>query len=463
MVLCLLMLFAALAQSRPLVLQGGDVWSEGQLHRGWAVRMQDGLIQSVGPAGPLPEGVDWIDTAGAVVMPGLIDAHVHLSLDPGAHWRPTDPPTHARLLAAHRRALLASGVTTVLDPAILPAELGLVRAQEAAGLPGPRVLTTGVPLSPKDGYVSVVVPGFPGFSTRAEIAAQLDENVALGAVGVKVTLEPGMLRPIWPLFTPEQLSWIRAEAAARALPIYVHAMSPAMQRLAIEALGAHATVHPLDRPDAGVIAAARRAGTYEISTLAAFDVQRYPWSPERLADPLLDRLVPPEELATARAPDMGRRFLQANLDHLWPGMPFSRLALHSPGPRVLWAAQWQRRRAAIRALHQSGVRLVMGSDSGNWPVIPYLFHGWSSLRELALLVEAGLRPDEALQAATERTADMLNRPDLGRVRPGGKADLIVVPGAPLTEIGALRQIAWVIAAGEARRPEAWLAATPDQR
>jgi imidazolonepropionase-like amidohydrolase len=99
----------------------------------------------------------------------------------------------------------------------------------------------------------------------------------------------------------------------------------------------------------------------------------------------------------------------------------------------------------------------MGSDAGNWPRIPYLFHGPSSLRELELLEEVGFTPEEVLTAATKTAGEMLQL-ELGTIRVGGKAELVVVEGNPLEDLEAIREIRWTVFGGEARSPEEWLTA-----
>ena len=99
--------------------------------------------------------------------------------------------------------------------------------------------------------------------------------------------------------------------------------------------------------------------------------------------------------------------------------------------------------------------LVLGSDAGNWPIIPYLFHGPTSVRELELLGEAGLTPEQALTAATRTPARMLGI-EAGTVEVGRTADLIVVEGDPLTDLSAVRDVRWTVRAGVAATPEDWV-------
>jgi imidazolonepropionase-like amidohydrolase len=105
------------------------------------------------------------------------------------------------------------------------------------------------------------------------------------------------------------------------------------------------------------------------------------------------------------------------------------------------------------------VPLVVGSDSGNWPLFPYYFHGPTTWRELRMLAEAGLSPQEILRAATVNPAKMLALDDrIGTVEVGKLADLVVVSDDPLVDVErAMRSLRYTIRAGVARTPDAWMA------
>ena len=121
-----------------------------------------------------------------------------------------------------------------------------------------------------------------------------------------------------------------------------------------------------------------------------------------------------------------------------------------------------RRDASVEAalkLHRAGVPLLVGSDGGSWPVDPFRYHAVTTLREIALLAEAGLAPAQILVAATSAPAAMLGREgELGALTPGARADLVLLDGDPLRDISAFERVRWTIRDGVARTPEEWMKA-----
>ncbi len=99
----------------------------------------------------------------------------------------------------------------------------------------------------------------------------------------------------------------------------------------------------------------------------------------------------------------------------------------------------------------------MGSDSGNWEVIPWEFHGPTSVREVELLHLAGLSPMEALMASTSVPARMLGREsEIGTLAVGWRADLVILPEDPLEDLTVLTRPAWVMKDGEIRTSAGWM-------
>ena len=101
---------------------------------------------------------------------------------------------------------------------------------------------------------------------------------------------------------------------------------------------------------------------------------------------------------------------------------------------------------------------MLGSDSGNWPILAFMLHGFLTHLEIEALHDAGMTPLEVLTAGTRTAAEMLGMADeLGTIEVGKHADLLVVAGDPLQDLSLLRAPAWTIRAGEARPALEWLA------
>ncbi|MEL6345171.1 MAG: amidohydrolase family protein [Myxococcota bacterium] len=459
--LILTLFHAALAQDTLLLRDVRPVDARGPQPRGDLLIAGD-RIAAVGPDLLAPEGAHVIDAGGAFVTPGIIDAHVHISMAPGAQWRPPlSEDEEAARRAHHLRALLSWGVTTFADPGISREDAQQIQALSEQG-PSPRPVWIGPILSPPGGYVVDVIPGLPAPETPAQARHFIEDfDAALDPVGVKVTMEDGFIRPVWPLHDDAVLDEVSRTCAEYGLDIYVHANEDEMYRrglpLAPRAF-VHAPVSPLSDAVRDQLIA---SGTYVITTLSTGMAALLEGDTAHWDDPRVHRSVPLDELATARDPAIGVAYRRAVAALALPRARW----LHGAAARVAGSPrvienQVARMADEIRALHDAGVPLVMGSDSGNWPALPYLQHGPSSLLEIEGLQErAGLSPLDVLTAATWTPAQMLRIDDeVGLVEVGMTADLLLLPADPLEDIRVLGRPMQVIRAGEAHPPADWLKA-----
>lgn len=429
-----------------------------------AVRIRDGRIVAIAQD-LASEGEPVLDVGGATVMPGLADSHVHLSFAPGAGLRNDSPEISLALRRQHLKAYLAWGVTTLLDPAVL-AEVAIeTQAYLAAGHPGPRYVHLGPPLSTPGGYLDELFP--PGIATLEQLRQRLDDIKRSGAVGAKLTFEPGMLLPIWQLHPPPMLAAIADGTRARQLPLYTHAMTAAMYQKAL-ALDVHAMVHSPTDISEELLRTLRERGVFVITTAAVYEVERILLEQERLAEPLFQLTVPAVERATVVDPEERSRFATYMAAMLTPQLPGGARRLFARGYRTGWAVagsrpELDRRLKAvlrtIKRMHDAGIPLVMGTDSGNWPIFPYYFHGPTSHLEVGLLLRAGLTSKEVLRSCTLNPARMLGLDgEQGRIAIGQRADLLIVDADPLTDLGAaLRALRYVIRSGTAHTPKEWMA------
>jgi imidazolonepropionase-like amidohydrolase len=429
-----------------------------------SILIRDGVIREIGPTIGTPDGAAVIDAQGGTVIPGLIDAHVHLYSVPGAAFRGDSEEVKRERRRAHLRAYLANGVTSVLDTGISLEHLAEIRGWLAAGAPGPRVYALGPPLSAPGGYADDRPESYAfHFSVPDPAAAEamVARVAAAGAVGIKVKIEYGFgPTEVWPIHSPEVRRAIVAAARRHGIPVYVHAFSEEEQRIAIE-MEPHALVHGgfmRGAPSDEHVERLRSAGTWMISTLSIGDAGRLGLEPELLDAPHVRLSVPEDERNTARDPASGEA-LTAEVTRLstpwWmPGWFLRVLVTAFPS---LNAVATEPAAAAIGRFHAAGIPIVMGSDSGNWEIIPYEFHGPTSVREVELLANAGLTPAEAIVAATRLPAEMLGVADeIGSLQVGKRADLVILAEDPLEDLSALTRPLWIVKDGEARTPMGWM-------
>jgi imidazolonepropionase-like amidohydrolase len=415
-----------------------------------------GRIAALDPA-EVPEGTQVLDAEGKTVVPGLVDSHLHVTLAPAQAFRKESDEALWERHGTHLRALLAWGVTTVVDPGITLDNAKRIRALQARS-PSPEVIFVGPLLGPTGGYPAAVVPEFPGLGSRAQLEAQLDAFMVVKPVGVKVTMEQGVFYKIWPLHTLEMRAAIMEEAGRRDLPLYVHAMSPKMTRLALT-MKPRVLVHAPQQGNDRLVDEVAESGAYVVSTLDIVGAGRLMWHPEELDDPRIALTVPQDEIDAARSPEVREAFADALGRTLAPGMPgwVRWLGKRLTFTERYFQSRYRRARDVISRLHKAGVPVVVGSDSAGWPIFPYLLHGRSTHVEMGLLSDAGLTPAEVLTAATLRPATMLGmEAEIGTVEVGKRADLLVVSGDPLEDVGALGHPVWVIRAGEVRTPQGWM-------
>lgn len=322
------------------------------------------VVVDNGRIGTVALGARRIDCQGAVLLPGLIDAHLHLRD------------------VATLRQLVASGVTTALDMACFPPSA----ADALRGLPGlTDIRSAGTP-AVAPGSPQSQLPGFPqdAVLTGPEQAHDfVRARVAEGSDYIKVVIEES--GP-----APETVQAVTAAARSLGKAVMAHATSTATVERALAA-GVGMIHHvPLDRPLSPALA-------------------------ERYAATL-----------TVAVPTLTMMEGFAGLGI--PGMDYA-------------AAE-----GSVAALRRAGARVLAGTDANLTPGIPVQPpFGHSMHHELELLVRAGLTAREALRAATSLPAQSFGLRDRGAVRPGYRADLLLVGGDPLADITATRDVlrVWV--------------------
>ena len=404
-----------------------------------------------------------LDAGGLTVLPGLIDSHVHLASVPGSVYRHDSETCIRELRRTHLRAYLACGVTTVLDAGMTIADAREIQSWLDHGHPGPRMVVLSPAFTTPHGYLAGGAPSvghfFPPVSSPQEVEERFSESDGLNAVGVKVFLESGFGASCWPIHAPEIREAIRQGAARRKLPLYIHTTIEADTRVALD-MGAFALAHLASLESGELIARLKQRSAYVTSTLSIQDAWLTQHEPERLDDSLVQLTVPPLEIATARQPDawkfLNRTFAQ------WLSPDAVDEAMHTIESNVPNAlAAWK---AIAGKLHEAGLPIVVGTDSGAWPLMPCEFHGPTTLREMELLGASGLSAMEVIQAATLIPSRMLGvSAEIGTVEVGKQADLAIVQGNPLEDLRTLRNIKWTVKGGIARSPEEWMTSNQEQQ
>ena len=360
-------------------------------------------IRSVG--GVVPDNANILDASGATLLPGLIDAHVHTSVD------------------GLRNALLF-GVTTELEM------MGHWTAQERQEVAErddlADVRSAGFGITAPGGHPSELMPddeppeagddeghghgfAFPAVSTPTEAAHLVARLVNEGSDYIKVMIEEGSVlgAPGLPLLSNETLTTAVSEAHRYGKMIIAHTLTMSATRQAITA-GVDGLAHLfIDGPHTSELTAA-------IAASGAF-------------------VTPCLTLNSSILGHTGAAFaadtrVRSKLSKEWFDTLCSSFNTYPQGrlEDVL---------ATVLALHRAGVDILVGTDvSVPLPHLGGLAHGASVHHELQLLVAAGLTPIEALRAATALPARRFGLVDRGRIAPGARSDLLLVEGDPTTNI-----------------------------
>jgi len=375
-----------------------------------------GTITAIGSSSAtrLSSGVTAIDLLHATCLPGLIDVHTHLTGDPASHGYSRlgiSVPREAIIGAKNARLTLRAGFTTVRNVGAHGyTDVALRDGIDAGDIEGPRMRVSGPALGITGGhcdnnllpsefhYKSDGVADGP-WAARAKVR----ETVKYGADLIKICASGGVLskgdQPGTPQYTLEEMQAIAEEAHKLGRKVAAHAHGTQSIKDAIRA-GIDSIEHSSLIDDEG-IALAKQHGTYLV-----FDIYN-------------DDFILQEGAKAGMLPESIEK--EKKLGRL--------------------------QRENFRHAYQSGAKLAFGTDSGVYP------HG-DNAKQFTKMVEWGMKPAEAIQAATVNAADLIGWADkIGALEAGHYADLIAVSGDPASDVRVLESVKFVMKGGTVVRSD----------
>ncbi len=373
-----------------------------------------GIITSVGPASsPMASGgATIVDLPSATCLPGLIDVHTHLTSDPSASGYQglgISVPREAITGVKNARLTLHAGFTTVRNVgAGNYTDVALRDGINDGDVEGPRMLVSGPPLGITGGHCDNNLLPFEFHFKESGVAdgpwearAKVRETIKYGADVIKICASGGVLskgdQPGTPQYTLEEMQAIAEEAHKLGRKVAAHAHGTQSIKDAIRA-GIDSIEHSSLIDDEG-IALAKQHGTYLV-----FDI----YNDDYILQEGAKVGMLPESIEKEKK--IGR-LQRENFRHAW----------------------------------QSGAKIAFGTDAGVYP------HG-DNAKQFAKMVEWGMKPLDAIQAATIKAADLISWGEkVGAIETGHYADIIAVSGDPTSDVRTLESVKFVMKGGTAVR------------
>jgi imidazolonepropionase-like amidohydrolase len=407
------LIFVSLSHAAPGAVRCGkllDVRAGHMLSDQVVVFDDTGSITAVGPTATtkLPPSVSAVDLSSATCLPGLIDVHTHITADPSANGYAglgISAPREAVTGVKNARITLHAGFTTIRNVGAGSYTDVAVRDGINDGeIEGPRMLVSGPPLGITGGHCDNNLLPFEFHFKDQGVAdgpwaarAKVREVIKYGADVVKVCASGGVLskgdQPGTPQYSFEELQAIATEAHKLGRKVAAHAHGTQSIKDAINA-GIDSIEHSSLIDDEG-IALAKQHGTY-----LDFDIYN-------------DDFI------------------------LQEGAKAGMLTESIEKEKKIGRLQ----RENFRRAFQAGTKMAFATDAGVYP------HG-DNAKQFAKMVEWGMKPIDAIQAATISAADLLGwSGKVGVIETGHYADIIAVNGDPLTDVRILETVKFVMKGG----------------
>lgn len=425
---------AGVLEGQQVVVADGKIVSIGRMVSEASAGGPDGTGRVITSAGE-PAGA--IDGTGKTLLPGLIDAHVHLFNTAAPPWYLALPDGKHSL-----EAYVFSGVTSVVSMGDDAKQMKDAKAQLASGAwVGPRIVAAGSPITRTGGHPAaskneilptVLGPLIPDFAYEIETPADADAAVETmktnGASFVKMVVDdlPGGM----PRLEEAHLKAIVEAAHKRGLKAVAHVGNADDAMLAVKA-GVDALNHMpnLGPMNDAQVEALKTAGIPVVPTMIIFERGAQMSESHYVFGELEQQIEAPEVLE-----QLSDATCAKNNPHPFLGKWLSAMAAARP-----------HRTASLGAMYRAGVPLFVGTDSsiiGN-------VAGASIHHELKMLVSSGMTPHDALLGATVLPSRFFF-PDarIGVIEPGAEADLLLVDGNPLEDIAATSKINTVVQGGK---------------
>ena len=394
------------AQDKYTLFRPSRVFDGETMHNNWQVLVKNQRIEAVGEKLIFPSTTEIIDIPNSTLLPGLIEGHSHLLLHPynETSWddqvlRESRAERIARATVHARKTLLA-GFTSVRDLGTEGADyddVGLKTAIEKGIIIGPRMFVAGRALvatgsyGPKGFHSEITVPqGAEEADGVDNLTKSVRTQIGKGADVIKIYADYrwGLMKDAQPTFLQEEIELMVKVAQSSGRQVVAHASTPEGMRRAI--MGGVSTIEHGDNSTPEIFKLMKEKGVCLCPTLAAGDAVSQYRGWKKGSEPEPERI--------------------------------------------------QEKRKNFKMAMDLGVRICMGGDVGVFP------HG-DNAREMEMMVQYGMKPIDVLRSSTSINAESFKIKDLGMIRKGFLADILIVEGNPIEQISDIRKVKLVVKDG----------------